>query len=104
MQGNLKPCPFCGGEAAIDTLNTIKGNPGAYRMQCQGCGVATRWCSSEISAQSAWSIRVPTAVLKAKKRYKPWQKLVYLSWLFLVSLKHPDPKEGKDVQSEYRVL
>jgi hypothetical protein len=51
-------CPFCGGEAAIDTLNRANGTPGAYRMQCQGCKANTRWCATEAEAQAAWSIRV----------------------------------------------
>lgn len=59
MESSIKKCPFCGGEAVADTLNTVKGTPGAYRMQCLGCGTATRWCSNETAAKAAWGIRVP---------------------------------------------
>ena len=73
-----EPCPFCGGEAAVDTLNTVKGTPGAYRVQCQGCGAATRWCATGAAAETAWSIRVAAPAEKAKRRYKSWQQLIYL--------------------------
>jgi hypothetical protein len=76
MQSNLKKCPFCGGDVAIDTLNTSKGIPLAYRVQCLGCGVNSRWCSSDTAAKSAWGIRVP--IPSEQKKYKPWQQLVYL--------------------------
>lgn len=77
MESSIKKCPFCGEEAAVDTLNRVNGTPGAYRMQCLGCGATTRWCSNETVAKTAWGIRVPLP-RNGKKRYKPWQQLVYL--------------------------
>jgi transcription elongation factor Elf1 len=68
-------CPFCGGYGVVDTLNHAKGRPGAYRVQCQECGAATRWCSTEAESRTAWGIR---AKIREVKGYKPWQRWVYL--------------------------
>jgi hypothetical protein len=50
-------CPFCGNKGAIDTLNYTSGNPGKFRVQCQGCLAATHWCDTEGEAWEAWSAR-----------------------------------------------
>ncbi|MDR2393486.1 MAG: hypothetical protein LBD93_04940 [Treponema sp.] len=55
MEGHLKQCPFCGAHGAIDTLNRADGTCGAYRVQCQGCGVATRWCGTQEAARGSRS-------------------------------------------------
>jgi sarcosine oxidase delta subunit len=68
-------CPFCGNQAAIDTLNHANGRPVAYRVQCPNCGAATRWCTTEAEARTAWRIRAKN---REAKRYKPWQRWVYL--------------------------
>lgn len=36
----LKPCPFCGGEAAI--RSTISGNRGSVHCYCKKCSSSTK--------------------------------------------------------------
>jgi Lar family restriction alleviation protein len=53
-----EPCPFCGDRCAkIDTLNYTSGKPGRFRVQCQDCGGATKWHSTEEDAWKAWNNR-----------------------------------------------
>ena len=53
---NLKPCPFCGGEARL----TVQSYPGGdrYRVCCTDCG-ATTWprIISGKDAAKAWNRR-----------------------------------------------
>ena len=59
----LKPCPFCGGEAAIhacgeianDELSVIFGTK--VGVHCMGCHVATLPYDSEEDAAEAWNRR-----------------------------------------------
>lgn len=47
----LKPCPFCGGEAAFVGTATIK---------CKSCGgafIITNPCISRLEAKEAWNRR-----------------------------------------------
>lgn len=50
----LKPCPFCGGEAEI-----ISGFGGKYTVQCEkgGCMANIMWCPDKDSAIKAWNRR-----------------------------------------------
>ena len=50
-------CPFCGGNAAIDTLNYANGKPAKYRAQCQKCQASTAWYSTAGEAWNAWNRR-----------------------------------------------
>lgn len=46
----LKPCPFCGGEAVERGHNVVW-------IRCRECGAETKaWCSSE-QAKEAWNRR-----------------------------------------------
>lgn len=52
----LKPCPFCGGEAAerYECLNGVF-------VQCNKCGVSTHVFSSQDDAIGTWNRRVGEA-------------------------------------------
>ena len=46
----LKPCPFCGGEA-------VTSNWGLYRAWCVKCKAQTEDCLRECDAIEAWNRR-----------------------------------------------
>ncbi|MDR2394433.1 MAG: Lar family restriction alleviation protein [Treponema sp.] len=78
MHEKTTPCPFCGAHGVIDTLNRADGTCGAYRVQCSGCGAATRWCGTEDRAWAAWALRIEqkktihprrSAMVQGIKRY-----------------------------------
>lgn len=48
----LKPCPFCGGEAEI----VMSG--GDRRVDCKKCGARSDWYDTEAEAIAAWNRRV----------------------------------------------
>ena len=48
----LKPCPFCGGEAALDRVNNLLFVP-----YCKRCGAACDNRQSEDEAIKAWNTR-----------------------------------------------
>ncbi len=51
MQENeLKPCPFCGGEAEWATK-------GKHWIMCSSCGVETQYCETAEEAIEAWNRR-----------------------------------------------
>ena len=66
----LKPCPFCGGEAKLDEyLNIVPeiAENGAYtgeeiecyaRCYCTVCKITTTGCATESEAIKAWNGRV----------------------------------------------
>lgn len=47
----LKPCPFCGGEAEI----VMSG--GDRRVECKKCGARSDWYDTEAEAIAAWNRR-----------------------------------------------
>lgn len=53
----LKPCPFCGGKAAIGTLFHSRDNIVKYTMKCSGCGVLTPLYKTKQEARKAWNRR-----------------------------------------------
>ena len=53
MQNELKPCPFCGGEA---TLWQTLGADRPYHILC-GCGGRVGWFVTEQEAVEAWNRR-----------------------------------------------
>ena len=61
MSEGLKPCPFCGGEAAlaIDEFiardETYVGK--IYSVQCCNCIACTKWDASSDNAIAAWNRR-----------------------------------------------
>lgn len=48
----LKPCPFCGGEADVDV-----GNFGGMVCYCKQCFSQGRQCETETEAIRAWNTR-----------------------------------------------
>lgn len=56
----LKPCPFCGGEAVMETF-AVAGEPTPrYRVRCQteGCFAVTDWDNYSIrDAEERWNRR-----------------------------------------------
>ena len=62
MSELLKPCPFCGGEAALaideftDNENSCIGE--IYSVQCRNCIACTKWDASSDNAIAAWNRRV----------------------------------------------
>lgn len=56
----LKPCPFCGGEAKLYSIGTGSPHYGHYhQVVCQGCLTASgAYWSGEQSAIDAWNTRV----------------------------------------------
>lgn len=43
----LKPCPFCGGEARIDTEYDMDGFGNFHKVECKSCGASSKahFCS-----------------------------------------------------------
>lgn len=39
----LRPCPFCGGDAAMQTFTTAMEQKPRYRVLCTGCRISTDW-------------------------------------------------------------
>ena len=55
--GKLKPCPFCGGEAKVETIRLLD-NGDAWRVYCPKCGAtsaASKW--DVVNAIIAWNMR-----------------------------------------------
>lgn len=51
MTPELKPCPFCGGEAVID-------GEMYYWVRCKHCKVETRGVNNKVIARNIWNNRV----------------------------------------------
>lgn len=52
----LKPCPFCGGEAHIERMGT---NRVSMQIECGNCGAEMETGETWIDENSAWNIRAP---------------------------------------------
>lgn len=54
MNKELKPCPFCGGRAAV-----VESSPVylAYRVRCRRCGAETGMYTTAINAVRCWNDR-----------------------------------------------
>lgn len=48
---DLKPCPFCGGEA------TVRSSGYLYRAVCDTCGSEGSYATKDIKAAKAWNTR-----------------------------------------------
>lgn len=68
---NLEPCPFCGGEAAMNTVRTscketirLNGQDTFHGVNCVSCGASTNGLLGDISPEAAverWNKRVPSS-------------------------------------------
>ena len=55
---NLKPCPFCGGEAEQDSYSSCDACGKEFNsIVCQDCGNRTNCCSPLDEAIEAWNKR-----------------------------------------------
>ena len=58
----LKPCPFCGGEAVMEHYIG-----GGYLAHCSECdGMIENWFEREAEAAEAWNRRAPSKEAKPK--------------------------------------
>ena len=48
MSEKLKPCPFCGSKAMIETFTTACEKVPRYRVRCEDCFCQTSWDYFEI--------------------------------------------------------
>ena len=55
---DLKPCPFCGGEAEIEKKTGFDRKIIGAWVTCSGCGANTLTYSTEKVAIEAWNKRV----------------------------------------------
>ena len=53
----LKPCPFCGGEADCNNAGFLKNGKPMWATECVSCGVATGFFFFEEEAIEAWNKR-----------------------------------------------
>ena len=51
----LKPCPFCGGKAVIETSNIEYSN---YFARCTNCRIQTQWYADKKRLVEVWNRRV----------------------------------------------
>lgn len=53
----LKPCPFCGGEATLETIDPLRPNLKVWKVYCSGCLIGTElWYKNGVIEE--WNSRV----------------------------------------------
>jgi Lar family restriction alleviation protein len=52
----LKPCPFCGGEALMESMDAENGLP-QYFVACRCCACEGPWEKSPAGASRLWNMR-----------------------------------------------
>lgn len=60
MPNELKPCPFCGGEAEIEQCY-LYGKIKGYMATCKKCGCQLKMYTSKQNAENCWNRRVDNA-------------------------------------------
>lgn len=65
----LKPCPFCGGEATLNIAPYIGGAGFGYIVECDKCWSKTGYYSQKAEAVAAWNSR---ATLGSGTREPNW--------------------------------
>ena len=58
MEDNLKPCPFCGGEAGYTNAQLPNGTE-VYYIECLECGASSAVYGTVEKAVKEWNIRKP---------------------------------------------
>ena len=58
MPNELKPCPFCGGEASMIKVDYVRGNTYCY---CTECKAKSPYCLTREEAINAWNRRSENA-------------------------------------------
>jgi len=58
----LKRCPFCGGEAVVDSVPDINFESGKnYFIRCRCCAAEGGWGKCQAVAEHKWNMRVGEA-------------------------------------------
>lgn len=57
MSEELKPCPFCGGEAKTKSSVDVFGHEGFFSVLCRKCYVRTGCYETEAEVIEAWNRR-----------------------------------------------
>lgn len=65
----LKPCPFCGGEADCNNSGFMKAGKHMWAVECLKCGMVTTFADTEKEAIEAWNKR--TEPERPKGRWIP---------------------------------
>lgn len=75
----LKPCPFCGGEAKLYSIGTGSPHYGNYhQVVCQGCLTSSgAYWSGEQSAIDAWNTRHEEIVRCRDCRYYEYEVFTF---------------------------
>ncbi len=73
MATELKPCPFCGGDAKLQHIM------GEYWIECRGCEAETTFTVTEDGAAKRWNRRVGRS--QAAKEKKNQGRAESLPWL-----------------------
>lgn len=77
----LKSCPFCGGEGALDGKPHGDGETAHY-VRCLSCGCEGPWMKTEGNAIRLWNLRTPEKVTPPMRKIpKPRVENVQPEWL-----------------------
>ena len=87
---DLKPCPFCGGEAVIsvdpDAVEDTQGRRWAYNAVCIRCCATSGLTYTPQNAKEAWNrreerTRQSVFVIFAEKKYTRFRILIGSAWI-----------------------
>ena len=69
----LKPCPFCGGEADCNNAGFLKNGKPMWAVECLNCGMVTAFFYTDSEAIEAWNKRTERPkgrwIMRGGKRY-----------------------------------
>ena len=61
MRDDLKPCPFCGGEASMSHGKTALGTIVIHYAECIDCAAMSEGVADENEAVRLWNTRISEA-------------------------------------------